>query len=241
MDWANFFPYNNAMPYLYAFIIAVGTLIGGWLPFTGAFKKLDSRYLVGFAAGAMLGIALFDLIPESAGAGGIYLALGFFVVYLLEKLVLIHVHAVDEEAMVRAVGWVPVIGIALESLIDGLAIAVGFAVAPALGLTIALAVLAHELPRGFTTSVIMQRARYSMPIIWLVLLVDALFTPLGVAAANFFPAGYFEELLAFTAGVFLYVGAGDLLPEAHRRFNWQVVFSVILGAAVIWLISAFVV
>ena len=73
------------------------------------------------------------------------------------------------------------------------------------------------------------------------LLIDALFAPLGVAAANFFPTDYFEELLAFTAGVFLYVGAGDLLPEAHRKFNWQVVLSVLLGAAVIWLISTFVV
>jgi len=227
------------MPYLYAFITALGTLIGGWLPFSGFFKKISPRYLIGFAAGAMLGIAFFDLIPAAGAANAIYLALGFFAIYLLEKFVLMHSH--HQQPQVNRVGWVPVIGIALESLIDGLAIAVGFALAPALGLTIALAVLAHELPRGFTTSVIMRGAGYSNQIVAGVLAIDALFTPLGVFLANFFPTEYFTQLLAFTAGVFLYVGADDLLPEAHEKLNWQVVAAVLLGAALIWLISAFVV
>lgn len=236
------------MPYIYALITAAGTIIGGALPFTKIFREAANRYLIGFAAGAMIGIALFDLIPQASRlasngfeSGGVFIALGFFLVYLLEKIVLIHIHADDEETMLKAVGWVPVIGIVLESLIDGLAIAVGFALEPALGLTIALAVLAHELPRGFTTTVIMQRAKYSLKVIWSALLIDALFVLLGVAIAGFFPPAALPRLLAFTAGVFLYVGAGDLLPEAHRQLNAGVVTSVLAGAALIWLISAVVV
>ncbi|MCH7915270.1 MAG: hypothetical protein IH856_19935 [Deltaproteobacteria bacterium] len=40
-------------------------------------------------------------------------------------------------------------------------------------------------------------------------------------------------MLAFIAGDFIYIGAGDLLPEAHRRFNWKVILSVIAGMAFI--------
>jgi len=230
------------MAYLYAFITALSTLLGGWLALSGILKNIANRYLIGFAAGAMLGIAFFDLIPEAVERMAISwaIALGFFFVYILEKFILIH--GSDEKEITGAsVGWVPVIGIALESLADGIAIAAGFAVNPALGLTIALAVIAHELPRGFTTGVIMKHAGYSSAAAFLVLLIDAFFTPLGVAAAGLVPAGQFPNLLAFTAGVFLYVGAGDLLPEAHRQFNWKVVFSVLAGAALILLISIFMI
>ena len=44
-------------------------------------------------------------------------------------------------------------------------------------------------------------------------------------------------IIAFAAGVllavtFIYVAAGDLLPEAHRKFNWKVVPAVLGGMAV---------
>ena len=42
-----------------------------------------------------------------------------------------------------------------------------------------------------------------------------------------------EPLIGFTAGVFLYVGASDLLPEAHRRFNRSLVLATLAGAALI--------
>ena len=79
-------------------------------------------------------------------------------------------------------GGPALISIAAESLIDGLAIAVGFRVAPALGLLIALAVFAHELSRGLTTTVIMQKAGYSRAKVWAALAVDAGFAPLGVCS-----------------------------------------------------------
>jgi uncharacterized membrane protein YeaQ/YmgE (transglycosylase-associated protein family) len=33
------------------------------------------------------------------------------------------------------------------------------------------------------------------------------------------------------AGEFIFIGAGELLPEAHQKYNIGVVLSVILGAA----------
>lgn len=224
------------IPLLYALITSAATLTGGALPMYTRLRLVEQRYLVGFAGGAMVAIALFDLIPQMGANNSIALLLGFFSIYLLEKLVMIHACA-EAECESHTVGWSAMIGIAAESLIDGVAIAIGFRAAPALGLLIALAVFAHEVPRGLTTTVIMQEAGYSRRRVWAALAVDAGFAPLGVLLAGLIPASSFDWLIGFTAGVFLYVGASDLLPEAHRRFNLRVVLSTLSGGGLVTLLG----
>lgn len=219
-------------PLLYAFVTAAATLAGGALPLHSRVRRIEQRYLVAFAGGTMVAIALFDLIPKMQAHNAAALMLGFFSIYLLEKLVVIHACG-ETECETHAIGWPALIGIAAESLIDGLAIAVGFRVEPALGLLIALAVFAHEVPRGMATAVIMRQAGYRPAAVWGALLVDAGFAPVGVLLAGLIPPPAFEPLLGFTAGVFLYVGASDLLPEAHRRFNLRVILATVTGAGLI--------
>lgn len=220
------------IPLLYALTTSGATLVGGALPLYTRLRLLEQRYFVGFAGGAMVAIALFDLIPEMKSHNAVGLLLGFFSIYLLEKLVMIHACR-EAECETHALGWPALIGIAAESLVDGLAIAVGFRLAPALGLLIALVVFVHEVPRGLTTAIIMQEAGYSQPKIWAALLIDAGFAPLAVVLSGQIPTMAFEPLIGFTAGVFLYVGASDLLSEAHRRFNLRVVLATMVGAGLI--------
>lgn len=153
------------IPFLYALVTSVATLTGGALPMYTRLRLVEQRYMVAFAGGAMVAIALFDLIPEMQSHNAIALLAGFFIVYLLEKLVMLH-SCGETECESHTIGWSALIGIAAESLIDGIAIAVGYRAAPALGLLIALAVFIHEVPRGLTTTVIMQEAGYSRLKIW---------------------------------------------------------------------------
>jgi len=220
------------IPLVYAVVTSVATLVGGVLPMYTRLRHVEQRYLVAFAGGAMVAIALFDLIPEMETHNAAALLLGFFSIYLLEKLVMIHA-CQEEECETHVMGGPALIGIAAESLLDGLAIAVGFRVAPALGLLIALTVFAHEVPRGLTTTVIMQKAGFSRRKVWAALAVDAGFAPLGVLLSGLIPTSAFDPLVGFTAGIFLYVGASDLLPEAHRRFNSRVVLATLAGGGLI--------
>ncbi|MBI2758480.1 MAG: ZIP family metal transporter [Chloroflexi bacterium] len=224
------------IPFLYALVTSAATLTGGVLPMYTRLRLVEQRYLVGFAGGAMVAIALFDLIPQMGAHNSIALLLGFFSIYLLEKLVMIHACG-EAECESHTIGWSAMIGIAAESLIDGVAISIGFRAAPALGLLIALAVFAHEVPRGLTTTVIMQEAGYSRGRVWAALAVDAGFAPLGVLLAGLVPSSAFEWLIGFTAGVFLYIGASDLLPDAHRRFNLRVVLSTLSGGGLVTLLG----
>jgi len=224
------------IPFFYSLVTSAATLAGGVLPMYTRLRLVEQRYLIAFSGGAMVAIALFDLIPEMQSHNAIALLAGFFIVYLLEKLVMLH-SCGEAECETHTIASSALIGIATESLIDGVAIAAGYRAAPALGLLIALAVFAHEVPRGLTTTVIMQEAGYSRLRVWAALAVDAGFAPLGVLLAGFIPASAFEWLIGFTAGVFLYVGASDLLPDAHRRFNLRVVLSTLAGGGLIPLLG----
>ena len=230
------FSFQSMIPLLYALVTSVGTLTGGALPMYTRLRLVEQRYMIAFAGGAMVAIALFDLIPEMQRHNAVALLAGFFIIYLLEKLVMLH-SCGETECESHTMGWSALMGIAAEWLIDDVAIAVGFRAAPALGLLIALAVFIHEVPRGLTTTVIMQEAGYSRIRVWATLAVDAGFAPLGVLLAGFIPSSTFEWLIGLTAGVSLYVGASDLLPDAHRRFNLRVVLSTLAGGGLIPLLG----
>lgn len=220
------------VPLLLSLITAIATLFGGSVALYGPAKQVQLRYLMAFAAGTLVAIAFLDMVPVAGPQWAAVMAIGFFSVYLAEKLILIHT-CPDEECETHILGWPAMVGVASESLVDGLAIAIAYALEPALGLLVALAVFIHEMPRGFATAVIMRSAGRSMLATWSALAIDAGFAPLGVLVATVVPEAFFQPLVAFAAGVFLYVGASDLLPEAHRRFNIKVVLLVLLGASLI--------
>ncbi|MBI4302185.1 MAG: ZIP family metal transporter [Chloroflexi bacterium] len=229
----------NIVPLGYALFTSLATVAGGLLPLYTWVKRFETRYLEAFAAGAMVAIAFFEMIPEMGEGNAWVLASGFFTVYIISMLVTFHACGY-EECDIRSVGWTAVIGIAIESLVDGVAIGVGYAVEPSLGLIIAGAVFIHEAPRGFTTAVVMKGSQYRQRWVLGALAIDAGFTPLGAIFANVFPQSLLPALIAFAAGTFIYVGASDLLPDAHRRLNFRVIGSLLGGAAIIPILGTFV-
>lgn len=221
---------------IYAFIASVSSVIGGLLPIYTGLKHIRTNYMVGFAAGVLISTAVFEMLPEAVMESNIKivnpLALGFFSLYLLEKSVMIHA-CKETECDIHTSGWIGMIGLGIESILDGIAIAVGYITEPALGIIIAFAVAVHELPVGFSTTVIMKRSDFNRKNTLIALLVTSFLTVFGALIAGFFPREYFGEILAFTAGTFLYIGASDLLPHAHERVDWTVVASVLLGAGIV--------
>jgi zinc and cadmium transporter len=80
---------------LYTGAILLGALAGGALPLFSSVRRSD--LLLSFSAGIMLGAAFLHMLPEAVeGAGGAavpFVLVGFLLLYLLERFVLVHVCA----------------------------------------------------------------------------------------------------------------------------------------------------
>lgn len=204
-----------------------------------------------FGAGALLAAAFFDLLPESFEHADpsrmlLWALGGFLAFFLLERSAnWFHHHHAHEQPHGKSErqNGLLVIGDFLHNAIDGVAIGAAFAVNPMTGLVTVLAVSAHEVPKELGTfGILLSRGWRDKK----VLLANAL-TALGTFAAAII-VYYFgssaglplAEILALTAGFFIYVAASDIIPDIHekprREGNFQAVMLlvgiVVIGALV---------
>ncbi len=219
------------MGYLYALIAGSFDLLSGWLTLRGWGNKIQPRYIIAFAAGALLSATFFHVLPEvNWKTDAPILAWGFVIFYVLEKMIMIHACG-EQECETHQIGPIAVFGMALDNVIDGAGIVAGYKIDPRLGLVITLAVILHEIPQGMTSALIMRDAKWSRPQMLMTLALAGLLYPAGALLAGLIPSEFQQKILAFVAGDFIYIGAGDLLPESHRRFNWVVVLLMVAGMA----------
>ena len=217
------------IPLVLALAAGLSDLIAGALTLRGVMARFQSRYVIAFGAGVMLAVTFFDVLPEvDVKADAFALAAGFVAFYLLEKVVMLHACG-EEECETHHIGPSAVIGMALDNVVDGVGIAVGYAINPFLGLFITLGVVLHEIPQGITSVAIMRDANWSRARMLAVLGLAGALYPIGALLAGLIPEHLVHPALAFIAGDFLYIGASDLLPEAHRRFNATVILAVLTG------------
>ena len=136
---------------------------------------------------------------------------------VLERRIFHHVHVEDAICNPRA-AEIGAGGITTHAFLDGLAIGSAFQISSELGLLVSAAVLLHAFADGLNTVTILLRHghRHRTAVAWLA--ADAAAPILGAAVGLLtpLPDAVFAGLLAFFAGMFLYFGAGSLLPQAHR-------------------------
>ncbi len=238
---------------LAALLVSAGAfasaMVGGFLALR-AVRQVGLLIAVG--AGIRIGAAYFDLVPEavehlgSMDAAMIFTAVGFLAFYAIEKLTALHVgHETATEldhgeVEHRHIGLIGGIGMSLHSFLDGVALAAGLAVGGGLGLVIAVVVVMHRFSDGIGIVSLMVASR--MPraemVRWVGLV--ALAPVVGVIVGLLLPVPdpVLGGMLAVFAGFFLYIGAAELLPEAHRsdRSRW-VVAATIAGVIGIYLVS----
>lgn len=223
------------MSTLYTILLftAAGSIIsltgGIILLFRKGWAEKLTEPLSAFAAGALLGTAFLDLLPEAVEAAGemavdahqvfLWALVGIVIFFLLERFVhWFHHHHEHEHAAQKPVGALIVLGDSIHNFIDGVAIAVTFLVDPALGVLTTIAVGAHEIPQEIGDFAILLKAGYSRKkVLWLNVLsaCTALLGALLTFMIGPSIAGSLPILLAVTAGFFIYIALSDLVPEIH--------------------------
>ncbi|HVP85837.1 MAG TPA: ZIP family metal transporter [Rhizomicrobium sp.] len=229
-----------------ALATCAATMCGGLF----AIAMRDRLHLVlGFSAGAVIGVAFFDLVPEAIETArhidardvvGI-VALGFFFYVLLDRLVSLHSH--DHHSHHERRGWMGAASLSLHSFMDGFAIGVAFQAGESVGWIVAAAVLVHDFSDGLNTVnvVVKNGAGRKTALRWLA--IDALAPILGASVSLLIamPPNVVAVFLAIFSGFFLYIGASDLLPEshhAHPRFLTTV--STFAGALCLFIVTRIV-
>jgi len=235
----------------YGCLAGIATLLGIYLmrkKQEWAIKR--SHYVNSFAAGLILAIAFFHLIPEAVELSEIaapVIFLGFFLFYMMENFLVIHsgseLHYHPSDPCLShtssVTGVMAFSGLVLHSLIDGIVIFVGFKTSPELGLLAAFAVISHEVPEGITSFALINETMPEKAS--LLSAIVAIATPIGTLFSLLFIGGIDEEtigvLLALAAGTFIYVAASDLIPQTHGTQNMRTMAAFLVGATIILLLS----
>jgi zinc transporter ZupT len=212
------------------------TLAGGLL----ALGLRDKLHLIlGFSAGAVIGVAFFDLLPEAMTVGAqfhtpsaifAWTALGFLSYLVLDRILSFHGDAAHRGGFTASV-------LCIHSLLDGVAIGLAFQTSKAVGIIVAIAVLTHDFSDGINTMNIVLKNRGNRTIALRWLLLDAVAPVLGIISTLFFtlPSAGFGVALALFAGFFLYIGASDLIPESyHAHPKFLTTAMTLAGAAVLY-------
>jgi zinc transporter ZupT len=226
-------------------IIATATFISTFLGGLFALKFKDRLHLIiGFSAGAVIGVAFFDLLPEAIELGSsLYtpstitaiVAAGFIGYMILDRFIIMHGHHDDHHHTQR--GTLGAGSLAVHSFFDGFAIGLAFQVSASVGIIVAFAVLVHDFSDGINTInlILKNKGGQRSALKWLI--IDALAPVLGVITASFvaLPESALGIILAIFSGFFLYIGASDLLPESHHGHPtiWTTI-TTILGITILY-------
>lgn len=237
------------MTYLVAILAFVLMLAGGFF----ALRFRDRLHLIlGFSAGALIGVAFFDLLPEAIEMTGNFLsvatvlslsALGFMIYLILDRLILFHSHCDETVEQCHNAGHqmrgpVTVLILAAHSFVDGLAVGLALQVSVTSGLVLAVAVLAHNFSDGINVVGLLLKDGRERWEAFRWLLPISLAPALGILVTNFFslPENYLGLVLALFGGFFLYIGAAELLPESHHGHSTRwTTLATVLGMTVLYL------
>jgi zinc transporter ZupT len=238
-----------------AILLAVGTFfstgLGGLF---GVHHRRQLHLVMGFTAGVLVGLVALDLVPEifhqvavqhvESTGPMLTLVAGFLAFHIVEKTVLIH--QVHEQRYAPhthpAVGILSAVALSGHSFLDGLGIGLGFKVSTTAGIAVAVAVIAHDFVDGLNTVTLMLINGNTPRRALTLLLVDATAPILGAltAAVIAVPAFLLPLYLGFFAGFLLYIGASDILPQAHSKgSNATTILLTVLGAAFAFAVSRF--
>ena len=155
------------MPVFVALLTVVSTALGGIV----ALRSSDRLHLVlGFAAGVMLGLVAFDLLPELFDLSSVHVlgvpapmvafAAGFLLIHVVERSVAMHgAHEAEYETHHHhnpQVGLASALALSAHSFLDGVGIGLAFQVDNSVGLAVSIAVISHDFADGLNTVTVMR-------------------------------------------------------------------------------------
>ena len=209
--------------------------------------------LISFAAGTLLGVTLFAIIPESLAntnwwAIALAAATGYALFFLISK----YVHHVcpacaashfDEDATRRfsQIATALIVALSIHSATDGIALGIGREIHVAANWSLFLALCIHKFPEGFALGSLLIGAAFPrLAALGWVATVEAA-TLVGGAIGFFCLANasvfWLGLIMAHIGGGFFYLAAHAVLGEMVRHGKQLVITSFCAGVALIGILN----
>ncbi|KOR26264.1 ZIP family metal transporter [Clostridium sp. L74] len=222
-----------------------GTMIGATIgvSLNNPSERLLSK-LMGFSAGLMISIVIFDLIPEALNTWDyfgvlIFLFLGVLIVYFIDK----NTNSIDIN-MHKKVAFMTALGLILHNFPEGILMGVGFQAGSRLGLKMAIIISIHDIPEGIAvaTPLIASKEKKSKTLFYVFLTaVPTLFGVfLGFYIANI-SKNFLSMLLSLASGIMIYVVCAEMIPESRNLSDkitsyFYMIVGIIAGLVIIKLL-----
>jgi len=214
-------------------------------------KVIYLSFSLGCSAGVMIYISFIELMPQATvGVGKVWSTVAFFIGILFIGLIDICIPEAEnphhfkapsgvasvqcDEPLMRT-GLFTALAIGIHNFPEGLAT---FATALAdvnLGIITAVAISIHNIPEGISVSVPIFYATGNKNKAFMYSFLSGITEPIGAIIGfsilrPFLSERLLTSLLAFIAGIMVYISIDQLLPMAHRYgHSHAVILGVVLG------------
>lgn len=214
--------------------IIISTLVVSLISLVGLFlagRHLHRflHYLIAFAAGTLLAVSFFDLIPEALGEfeslglhaadSMLFVLAGVVLFFIIERFIHWH-HCGKDGCGDKPAGMLILTGDFVHNFLDGLLIAGAYLLDFRAGLLATVSIIAHEIPQEVGDFSVLLHAGYSRSRALLLNFYSALSAVIG-GVLGFFLLSSLEPavpfIVAIAAGGFLYIALTDIVPSLHRH------------------------
>ena len=214
------------------FFGTIGTTIGGIIGCV-INSKSDKflSFILSFAAGLMMAVICFDLIPEaleisqiSEAVVGIFVGIIAMIIcdLIVDKKFKRKAKTLSTKSNLLKTGIIVSIGLAIHNIPEGLAIGSGFDASIKLGYSLALAICFHDIPEGISMALPMKNGGMKIYKIMIYVILSGVATGIGALIGSI--VGKVSEqiiaiCLSFAAGAMLYIVSGELIPESNKLYK----------------------
>lgn len=210
-------------------------------------RESTSLFTISLAFIVMIGLLVFDLLPELLETKNIYLIIpamiGFLTLIILDKLIPHHHHEHsekhcdkhDHDLHLNHIGIVTILALAIHNMIEGLTLYTVTLNSVKSGLLMMMGISLHNIPLGFQIGNSLKNRKYSKLLIFLLCISSFL----GALIIIFF--GSLNEtvisiLLALTFGMLLYILIFELFNEIKSALKKrETLYGIILGIVILFI------
>jgi ZIP family zinc transporter len=216
-------------------------------------KMIYLSFSLGFSAGVMIYVSFVELLPKAVISVGqlnsvVVFFLGILLIALIDMIIpearnphhykeMPNNLTVKVDKTLLRTGLLTALAIAVHNFPEGLTTFGTTLSDTQLGLIIALAIAIHNIPEGISVSVPIFYATGDRRKAFRYSFLAGLAEPVGaivgfVILFPFLSPALLSSLLAFVAGIMVYISIDELLPMAHRYgHSHTVIAGFILGMA----------